>query len=278
LSVDRLALLDEIVLEVAGAEAPISVRGIAYRVLTHPANVEAGVIAKSEADFRKVQRAVLKLRRSGRMPYEWIADGTRWTIRPTTHADADAALADLSASYRRDLWTRQDHRVEVWTEKDAMAGVLTPVTDRWQVGLFVSRGFASETFLHSSAMAARADGRPTVLLQVGDHDASGVRAWEDIQRKLAGFAPDVDWHFRRLAVTPEQVDDLGLPTRPQKATSHAAGWTGGAVEVDAMPTDYLRTLLEEAITERVDRHVLASELRVQESERYWLANLTEVAE
>jgi hypothetical protein len=271
--VEQLALLDEVVLDVAGRERPISVRGIAYRVLTHPTNVDHGLIAKSEQDFRKVQRAVLKLRRSGRMPYSWIADGTRWQIRVRTHADADAALADLSASYRRDLWAGQDHRVEVWTEKDAMAGVLTPVTDRWQVGLFVSRGFASETFLHSSAMAARADGRPTVLLQVGDHDASGVKAWQDIQIKLARFAPEIEWEFRRIAVTPEQVDELGLPTRPQKATSHAAGWTGGAVEVDAVPTEHLRTVLEAAITQRIDTDVLTIEREVEASERYWLAAL-----
>lgn len=269
----ELELLDQAVLDVAEAEQPVSVRGIAYRVLTHPLNVEHGLIEKSENDFRKVQRAALRLRRARVLPYSWVADGTRWVIRATTYGGADAAIADLTASYRRDLWRSQSARVEVWSEKDAMASVLSPVTDAWQVGLYVARGFPSETFLYESAMTARDAGRPTLLLQVGDHDASGVLAWEDTQRKLRSFAPEVEWDFRRLAVTEEQIRDLALPTRPQKRTTHAAGWSGGAVEVDAVPSRYLRTILEDAITAVLDSRLLRLERIVEEHERAFLEAL-----
>lgn len=247
-----LELLDRACFAVAAVEHPISVRGIFYRVLTHPINVEHGLIQKTEQDNRKVQRSVLKLRRSGAMPYAWISDGTRWTISPDVYDGVDQALADLSASYRRNAWRSQAWRVEVWTEKDAMAGILSPVTDRWQMGLYVTRGFSSETFLYAAAQDTIAIGRPTLLLNVGDHDASGLRAWQDIQRKLSTFAPGIDWSFERLAVTPEQIHDLNLPERPQKATTHARDWEGGAVECDAVPTPYLRSTLEVAITSVID--------------------------
>jgi hypothetical protein len=33
---------------------------------------------KAESDYEKVQRAVVRIRRNGRMPYGWIVDSTRW--------------------------------------------------------------------------------------------------------------------------------------------------------------------------------------------------------
>jgi hypothetical protein len=41
--------------------------------------------------------------------------------------------------------------VEVWLEKDALAGVVMPVTSRYDVPLMVARGYASLSFLHTAA-------------------------------------------------------------------------------------------------------------------------------
>ena len=38
-----------------------------------------------------------------------------------------------------------------WCEKDALAGVLLDVTSEFDVPLMVSKGFASESYLHSAA-------------------------------------------------------------------------------------------------------------------------------
>jgi hypothetical protein len=61
-----------------------------------------------------------------------------------------------------------------------------------------------------------------------------VSAWEHIQRRLG--------ECERLAVTPEQIVGLGLPTRP----SRAAKFDGESVEVDAVPSPVRRRLVEEA--------------------------------
>ena len=39
--------------------------------------------------------------------------------------------------------------VEIWLEKDALAGVLVDVTSRYDVPLMVTRGYPSMSFLHS---------------------------------------------------------------------------------------------------------------------------------
>ena len=42
----------------------------------------------------------------------------------------DDALKRTLETYRRDLWATQPHYVEVWAEKDAIAGMIDDVTDR----------------------------------------------------------------------------------------------------------------------------------------------------
>ena len=58
--------------------------------------------------------------------------------------------------YRRDLWAAMPVYVEVWCEKDALAGVLLEETELYDVPLMVARGYSSVSFLHSAAKAIEA--------------------------------------------------------------------------------------------------------------------------
>jgi hypothetical protein len=49
--------------------------------------------------------------------------------------------------------------VEVWTEKDALAGVLLEETAAWDVPLMVSRGFSSISYLYEAAREIERQGR-----------------------------------------------------------------------------------------------------------------------
>ena len=66
--------------------------------------------------------------------------------------------------------------VEVWCEKDALAGVLMEETEVYDVPLMVARGYSSISFLHSAAMAIKAIGKPAYIFHFGDLDPSGVDA------------------------------------------------------------------------------------------------------
>ena len=123
--------------------------------------------------------------------------------------------------YRRDLWIDQGVHVEVWTEKDAIRGVISPVTAEYDVPLMISRGFSSETFLYETAEDINDEGNPAVIYQLGDHDPSGVAAWDDIQRKLRDFVDDdIDVTFERIAVTPEQIAETGPADPADQAIRH----------------------------------------------------------
>jgi hypothetical protein len=241
------------------------VRQVFYWLVTRP----DPLIQKTEAEYKQtVGRLLVQMRLSGEIPFGWIADNTRWMRKPRTYGSLEDALANCARTYRRDLWDWQDAYVEVWTEKDAIAGVLGEITAEWHVPLMVSRGFSSVTFLHSAAEAIADTGKPAHLYYFGDHDPSGVHIDRTIERKIREFAPDAEIHFERVAVTADQIADWGLPTRPTKqGGSHSKTFTGRSVEVDAIPPDRLRGLVQHCIVQHVDGGRLERLRQVEEQER-----------
>jgi hypothetical protein len=259
---ERLDALEAIVEEIN----PCSVRQTFYQAVVR------GIVGKTEAEYDKVQRALVKLRRDGRIPYGWIADGTRWRIKPTTFSSLEAALKRTAETYRRALWDEASVYMEVWLEKDALSGVVHPVTSEYDIGLHPARGFSSLSFLAESAEAIIAIDKPAVILHLGDHDPSGRNAGEKIEQTLRELAPDADIYFHRLAVTMEQIAELNLPLRPTKHSDSRARkfeteFGQGSVELDAIHPDMLRQIVREAIEQFVDQHALAALKEAEASER-----------
>jgi hypothetical protein len=266
----ELAEIDDAIYEIAHEERPVTVRGVFYRVMSR------GLVPKSEKGYDVVQRRALVMRRSGDLPYQWITDGSRLRLAPETYSSAREALSDTARFYRQQLWADQDVHVEVWSEKDAIRGVIHPITDEYDVPLMIARGFSSETFLHATAEEINREGKPAIIYNLGDHDPSGVCAWEVIERRLREFADaDIDLTFDRIAVTPEQIVELDLPTRPTKKTTHAKKFVGESVEVDAIETPTLRALVREAIETHIDQDALALTRVAEESERETLLRMVD---
>ena len=94
--------------------------------------VSRGIVPKDEnRGYRPVQRQVLEMRKSNLLPWSFIADGTRWQRKPESWDKVEDATRTLARTYRRDLWKAQGKRIEIWLEKDALAGVVAGVTDEW---------------------------------------------------------------------------------------------------------------------------------------------------
>ena len=249
--------------EVLAEDKPMTVRQVFYRL------VSAGVIAKTEAEYKgTVIRLLLAMRREGIVPYSWVTDSTRWMRKPPTHGSLGEALRHTARTYRRALWDNQDVYVEVWTEKDAIAGILYEETEEWDVPLMVARGFSSETFLYNSAQVIKEIDRPTYLYHFGDYDPSGVAAALDIERRIKAFAPSAKIHFERAAVTPYQIEQWNLPTRPTKKTdTRSKHFEGESVEVDAIPPRLLRELASDHITQHINKYALEKVYDVEQAER-----------
>lgn len=267
----ELETVDDAIITAVSTETPVTVRGVFYRA------VSAGAVPKSEQGYAVVQRRLLHLRRTGLVSYAAITDGTRLRLKPDSWTDLEQMLEDAASSYRRALWRDQDDEVIIISEKDAISGVVYPVTAEFDVELCITRGYSSETFTHSIARTVAhndSNAKTTFVYQLGDHDPSGVDAWRSFGERVRGFVPGADVEFERIAVTPAQIALWNLPTRPTKASdSRAARFAGESVEVDAIPANTLRSLVRRAIEQHVDTEALRLTRLAETSERQVLLRI-----
>lgn len=247
----------------------MTVRQVFYQL------VSLGVIDKTEGEYKAtVVRLLANMRRAGEIPFGLIADNTRWMRKPTTYSSLEQALQRTAEHYRRSVWDDQDCYVEIWLEKDALAGVLYRITAEWDVPLMVTRGYPSLTFLNSAAETIDAEEKPTYLFYFGDYDPSGLDIARTVEDGLEEFAPHSEIHFERVAVTREQIVAWNLPTRPTKRSdSRSRNFRGESVEIDAIPAIRLRGLVENCILNHVDEHVLSGLLVAEQSERELLERM-----
>jgi hypothetical protein len=249
--------------QVVEAYQPMTVRQVFYQLTSRL------LIDKTEAEYKRtVCRLLVDMRRDGTIPYGWIADNTRWMRKPRTYGSMQSMLDHCKESYRRALWDDQACYVEIWLEKEALAGVLIDVTREWDVPLMVTRGYPSVSFLYSAGEQIAAIDRPTFIYYFGDRDPSGVDIDRFVEQELRRHAPDCDLTFRRVAVLPSQIEELGLQTRPTKKTdSRAKNFVGESVEVDAIDPDTLRELCDDCIAQHIDPEQYGRTLAVEEAER-----------
>jgi hypothetical protein len=257
----------EFLIAYAMEHGPVTVRQLYYQAEVH----ELPGIDKTDNGYNRIQYQVLKLRREGRLPYSCIADATRWMRKPDSFDGVEDAIEQTARLYRRNLWRDADDYVEIWCEKDALAGVIYPITARYDVPLMVTRGFSSETFCFEAVASQKGDDRPYVVYYLGDFDRAGQDAAHSLRRKLQAFAGEIDIEviFNEVAVTEDQIHDLDLPTRPHKRKTAAdRKWPYAfACELDAIPPDRIRDLVEEAINEHLPQDQLAILKIAEESER-----------
>jgi hypothetical protein len=266
----RRAALYDIIAEMQ----PMTVRQVFYQATVKD------IVEKTEAGYTKVQTDLTIMRRAGDLPYHWLADNTRWQRKPDTYSSVQQALEDTARLYRKSLWDDINAYVEIWLEKNALAGVVLPITYAYDVPLMVARGYASLSFLHSAAEYIDKLDVPTFIYHFGDHDPSGVNAAEKIEETLKDLAPNADIWFERVAVTYTDIARLSLPTRPTKQTDTRAKKFGDdiSVELDAIHPAELRRMVERVINRHLPQERLKVLKTAEASERQLINGLVGMIE
>jgi hypothetical protein len=257
-------------------EQPISVRGVYYRAFS----------AKlyQQGDIDKVGSRVLKMRRAGLIPFEWISDSTRRRIQPTTFQDVAEYAVWVRSIYRKHLWQDQPNHVEIFSEKETMTGVIAPVIQHYDVALTPLRGNNSETWVYDIAERWREIDKPIHAYYLGDHDPNGLDIERDFRRRLEGYLEGRPYEWQRLAVTHDDFQDPRyqqyhfdveyFKAANRKLTGYWLSYknTHGvqAMELDALPTNEIRQRVARAISNHIDVSAWDGLSAIEAQEKQWI--------
>lgn len=129
-------------------------------------------------------------RLAGYIDWNHIIDRTR-NLRHLRHFnDPSHAVKWLTEQYQIDMWERQPHYVEVWVEKDALAGVIGQAANAQDCPYFSCRGYTSQSEVWGAAQRIGnmlRKGKQVTILHLGDHDPSGIDMTRDIRERLEMF-------------------------------------------------------------------------------------------
>jgi hypothetical protein len=258
------------IVTVLKADHPMTIRQVFYQLVVR------GVIEKTEEQYQgTVIRLLTDMRMDGKVPFNHIVDESRRRRTTRTYNNIADAARDTAQFYRRSALAFCSDYIEVWSEKEALAGVIWDAASDYDVPIIVTKGMPSITQLYQSACEIRraaSAGKQTYIYQFGDHDPSGVLIPETIERRLDEICQRLRCRppiFERVALTEEHITEFDLPTRPTKreGNRHANKFEGDSVELDALPASELRELVRGCIKPHISEHELETLRATEESER-----------
>ena len=260
--------LENQILKVLKSDHPQSVRHVFYRMTDPRLKVP---VEKTESGYRQVKDRLVKMRRSGAIPYGWISDATRQGRHVHTFENGGDLIGRFAGLYRANLWAHCPCHVEVWCESRSIAGVIQEDCNELAVSLYPAGGFSSLTLAYDAAKLIQYhidNGKVSAeIVYVGDFDPAGLLIDQSIKRELRNHLPYVSVTVHRVAINEDQIAEYDLPTRPRKATDRRRLDVQETVEAEAMPARTLRGLLREKVESFLPAGALEKVQKIEESER-----------
>lgn len=225
--------------------------------------VSLGLLANNVRNYKRLGSIVNDGRLSGLIDWNAIEDRGRNLRGVGYFADGAECLSSAAAGYRINLWDRQRYRVEIWIEKDALAGVVERVAVRNRVDYFSCRGYNSQSEMWRAGMRLKRyaeAGKIPAIVHLGDHDPSGIDMTRDIRDRLRMFMGEGAYgllEMKRIALNKSQVDKWNPPPNPAKVSDsryrrYAEKYGVSSWELDALNPRTLDGLIQAAIDRRRD--------------------------
>jgi hypothetical protein len=240
---------------------PLTARQIFYRL------VGAHGYPKAETAYDRLCEMLNRARRCGRIPWEHIRDDGTVRRDPHCYQDTDELLRTFAAEVNRFRLDRQDGqpvRLLFAVEAGGMVPQVERIAAAYGISVMSSGGFDSVTAKHELAGAAK-EWPAIEVLHIGDHDPSGVHMFSALAEDVRAFVGSGhDIRFTRLAVTPEQMEELRLPTAPPKKTDRRA-FRGQTAQAEAIAPSIMAGIIRDAINSRIDHAIRADVLQEEEA-------------
>ncbi len=265
--------LAAVAVELLAQRQPDTVRGIMY------AAVSVGWLPDtSDKSYGRIQRILNEVRKRRVIPFRWIVDNIRSTEKPSSWSGLGDFADTVRDAYRLDYWASLSDYVCIIVEKDTVAGRVSPITRQYDVPLHPLRGFSSTSFTYAIADEWEQIEKPITAYYIGDHDPSGREIERSMRESLARLTTR-PFAWKRLAVEPEHFEKFKII--PLEAKKHDTRFdkfvrTYGrrCAEVEAIPADVLRDMVEQAILSHVPTTQWARLRKIEAQEKAsWKASM-----
>jgi hypothetical protein len=276
-ALDIITKANTIIAKYVAAGYTMTLRQLYYQFVTR------NWITNEEKSYKRLASIISDGRLAGLIDWDAIEDRGRQPAIPLEFRDLRHRVDSALANYRRDRWAEQPYYVELWVEKQALAGVLQPIAHRHHITLMVNKGYSSQSAMKDAADRFKVGMDRTteggLLLYLGDHDPSGEDMVRDIRDRFYMFrATGVE--VRKVALTMAQIREYDPPPNPAKVSDPRAAkyieeHGDESWEVDALPPEVLNRLLDDAIEEVVDRDRLDAVLEREETDKKLLRTAVE---
>lgn len=144
-SVERVDLMNEIIEEYQDQDLKLTARQLYYQF------VARGHIPNSQKEYKKLTCLLTDARYAGLVDWDAIEDRGREPSSPAEWHDLQSLTESALQAYRLPRWEGQDYYVELWVEKQALAGVLEPLAREFHVTLMVNKGYSSASAMKESS-------------------------------------------------------------------------------------------------------------------------------
>ncbi|GLC89370.1 hypothetical protein [Lysinibacillus piscis] len=218
--------------------------------------VARDVIPNNERSYKNLGTLISNGRMAGLIDWNAIVDRTR-NLKSNSHWDSPGGIIKSAAySYAVDKWADQDCYIEVWVEKDALAGVVGQICQKLDIPYFSCRGYVSQSEMWAASQRLeRYSHKDIHIIHLGDHDPSGKDMSRDIIDRLNIF--EVSPVFKRIALNMNQIEEFGPPPNPTKltdsrATNYISEFGYECWELDALEPEVITSLIESEVNKHCD--------------------------
>jgi len=180
--------------------------------------VSRGLLDNNQAAYGKLGDVINKARLAGLLDWSYIVDRTRNLETQPHWVTPIHIINSVAQQFDVDRWTTQPRRVEVWVEKEALAGIVGQAADALDTPWFSCRGYVSQSEQWAAGQRLLSHierGQAVTVLHLGDHDPSGI---------------DMTRDTRSLASAPCSPAAATPPPQTKECTqgSYGCGLTNGA--------------------------------------------------
>jgi len=266
-------IFDDIQIVLAKDPNPMTIRQVYYQL------VAWFKYKPIVATYNDVLSVLIDARKKYGLDCDKIIDAGRSLVQWSAWNDVADFIDTVKHSYNKDKWTDQKEYLQVWIEKDALAGVIEPICKKYNVPLLSGKGAFSISCINEAQKTFPVAKRVRILY-FGDLDPAGV-----IKIERGAVVNNLNEIFKqypiveRMSLTLDEVEKYKLPKGKCKRSSNTkCGYADTSapeyikefsdivVELDALPPKVLRQKVEQAILKYLDVEQFNKDLKAEQKD------------